>query len=236
MLHSVFLLLFFLSSSSPHLLSTPSLQSSFRSLLSSFSASSLHISSLSLESPYVTITGITIEKIKLSPEKAFITYDPHLQPPSLILFFQADEAELTVNLKFYPDIPIKVRNFKLEMLLTLLPNPKESRSQWITMELEHIELNLNYVLQKVLPKIDINYANKELRKIQIPVNNEINKMIKKDYGRFFSFFKNEEYLPLEFSDIINLIGEPVTFDLDSKKVVVDGEWITNKITKKKEEL
>lgn len=236
MFHSILLILFFLSTSFSHHLSTPSLQSTFRSFLSSFSSSSLQISSLSLESPYVTITGITIEKIKLNPEKAFIAYDSHLSPPSLIVFLQADEAELTVNLKYYPDIPIKVNNFKLEMLLTLIPNPKESRSQWITMELENIELNINYVLQKVLPKIDVNYANKELRKIQIPLNNEINKMIKKNYERFFSFIQHEEYLHLEFSDLINLIGEPVSFDSREKKVVIDGHWINNKIKKKKEEL
>jgi hypothetical protein len=231
---SIFFFHFFFSSS--HHLSAPSLQNSLRSFLAAFGSSSFHVTPLSLESQYVTITGISIEKIKIDIEKTSIFYDSNLKPPSLVLNFEAEEAEFTVNLKYYPNIPIIAKKFKLDMLLTILPNSENSGSHRINMELGDIELNLNYVLKKVLPKIDIHYANRELKKLQIPINNQINIIMKKNYEKFFSFLKNEEYKDYDLPGIINSIGHPFRFDNDSKSIILDGEWIINKNKVKKEDL
>lgn len=207
-----------------------SLIPSFQLLLSSLTNYSLLIPNLSIEYNSIKISGVKLRFRKIN--QGVVEFDENIiinERNTFRLIGEVEEGDGTVEINLFPDVDFNFKGFKFIISVTLTPNPNGSKVNFVVMSIKDISFDVPFLLQFILPHIDVNYVNQRLRSWQQSFTEEIEKLIKKEYDKFWWYFAHEKYRVEQIPQIIDAMGYPFSYNAGSKSIRIAGEWINQRM-------
>lgn len=176
-----------------------------------------------LPTQYVTITEILINNIKWHQDFDFLIDEPENIRNKIKI--KIDSCDVTIKLRYYPNIPIKLKNLIMNIYFELNNNINENFIEKVSFDLDEIELNVGYVLNSILPIINKKFIFDYLVKLEPFLKTKIKENNIKYVKEIKEFLFDDKNKKIKLNNLVlPLINFPLSYS--NKIISIDGDWLT----------